>query len=142
MKNQSLAVMAFIASVALAPAWTSAANTKAHDDQQKQLAYFNDQLLAVTLKAQNPKPPKSGESDLNSFYTSDDLVNGQHFVGVIGLRPDDDFKDRARKVEIHFTRSQAAYQLTSEKAIKQAVQRGDITLKVTDQIFRWEFDDE
>src|SRR5438876_174650 len=136
MTSKSSFFLALVTIVALTsiPGRTMAVDND-DDDEIKERAYFYDHLVQVELKEEHPKPPKPSEdSELNTIYRSSALVNGQPFIDVIGILPEDEFEGHCLEVDLHFTVQ--PYQLTSEQAIEEAVRRGDITLQVTERVFR------
>ena len=101
-------------------------------------AVYDGQPLVINFKEQ---PANAEESliahnrSINVIYTSEELLPGeQPFVAVIDAIQGDGFNPLWQEVEIHFISEPR--QFLSDDEILQAASAGEISLDVTDEVYR------
>ena len=72
---------------------------------------------------------------INTIYATNDLDEEQDFFPVIDAIQGDGFNPLWRQVLIHFTGS-APHQFASDDEVLAAAAAGEITLEVTDEVYR------
>src|SRR5438046_1165571 len=80
---------------------------------------------------------RENNGSINVIYMSDEgLPNNQPFISVIDAIQGDGFNPLWVEVQIHFTAGNTPRQLVSDDEISDAVENGEITLEVTDEVYR------
>jgi len=103
-------------------------------------ALYDDELLTVNF-TQLPDNAAASllahNSSINFIFESDEgLPGGQPFIAVIDAIQGDGFNPLWVEVQIHFTAGHTPRQLGSDDEIADAVANGEITLEVTDEVYR------
>jgi len=103
-------------------------------------SYYDGELFTINFKE---LPPGGEEATLQSnrsinfIYMSDEgLPDGQPFISVIDAIQGDGFNPLWVEVQIHFTIGNRPRQLVSDDEISDAFENGEITLEVTDEVYR------
>ena len=103
-------------------------------------SYYDGQLFTINFKE---LPPGGEDANLQSngsinfIYMSDNgLPDGRPFISVIDAIQGDGFNPLWVEVQIHFTAGNTPRQLVSDDEISDAVENGEITLEVTDEVYR------
>src|ERR1051325_8495832 len=92
------------------------------------LSQLSDSAAAAQLNHNN---------SINFIYMSDDgLPGGQPFVSVLDAIQGDGFNPLWVEVQIAFTAGHIPRQLFSDDEIGDAVEAGEVTLTVTDELYR------
>jgi len=103
-------------------------------------ALYDDELFTVNFTQLSDDAAAkllAQNSSINFIYESDDgLPGGQPFVAVIDAIQGDGFNPLWVEVQIHFTAGHTPRQLGSDVEIADAVANGEITLEVTDEVYR------
>jgi hypothetical protein len=103
-------------------------------------AFYDGDLFTINFKEQSDKSAQAliaHNKSINFIYMSDDgLPGGEPFVSVIDAIQGDGFNPLWVEVQIHFTAGHTPRQLTGDEEIEDAVDAGEITLEVTDEVYR------
>jgi hypothetical protein len=101
--------------------------------------YYDAELFTINF-AELPAGAESAilahNPNFNIIYTSEDTVlpNGDEFISVIDAIQGDGFNPLWREVEITF--NVTPFQLFSDDQVTAAADAGQITLNVTDEVYR------
>ena len=103
-------------------------------------AFYDDQLFNINFK----ELPAGGEaatlarnSSINIIYMSDGgLPGGAPFISVLDAIQGDGFNPLWIEVQITFNRGHIPRQLTSDVDVEHAAASGEITLTMTDEVYR------
>src|SRR5262249_11013267 len=103
-------------------------------------AYYDGQLFTINFKEQ----PAGAEAALlahngsiNVIYMSDDgLPGGLPFISVLDAIQGDGFNPLWVEVQVVFNDGFIAHQFLSDEEIEDAADAGEITLVVTDEVYR------
>jgi hypothetical protein len=99
-------------------------------------AFYDDELFTVNMKEMPNSDPLIGHNgSINTIYATNDLDEEQDFIPVIDAIQGDGFNPLWQQVLIEFTGS-APHQFTSDEDIEEAADLGEITLVVTDEVYR------
>ncbi len=102
--------------------------------------YYDDQLFTINFM----ELPRGGEAavlaknkSINIIYTSEEILPGSKpFISVIDAIPGDGFNPLWQEIEIVFNAGHTPRQLTSDEDVLAAAASGEITLVITDEIYR------
>jgi hypothetical protein len=76
-------------------------------------------------------------ASINTIYMSEDMLpNGEMFAAVLDAIQGDGFNPLWVEVEVEFTPGHTPRQLLSDDEIEDAAANGEITLTVTDEVYR------
>ena len=137
MKKNLFLLPAAVAVVAALSAYAGNANGSAGDMP----AYYDHQMFTINFK----ELPPGGEAanlqhnqSINIIYMSDaGLSNGtQPFISVLDAIQGDGFNPLWEEVQVTFNPGVTPRQLTSDEAILQAAEHGEITLDATGEVYR------
>jgi hypothetical protein len=99
-------------------------------------AFYDGELFTVNMKQMPNSDPLIGHNgSINTIYATNDLDEEQDFIPVIDAIQGDGFNPLWQQVLIEFTGS-APHQFTSDEDIEEAADLGEITLVVTDEVYR------
>ena len=103
-------------------------------------AYYDHQPLTINFKELPPGGEKAAlqhNGSINIIYMSDaGLPGGQPFISVLDAVQGDGFNPLWLEVQVNFTPGHTPRQLFSDDEISRAAQAGEITLTVTDELYR------
>jgi hypothetical protein len=101
--------------------------------------YFNDEEYNVNMFE---LPEKAAEKVLNSnqkvgeIYTYCDLDEECDWDPIVDSVPGQNYNPLWQEIEIEFAEGVEPYQFTSDEAIEEAAEAGEITLTETDEVYR------
>ena len=117
---------------------TASSSAASTDDLPGPLpAYYDDTLFMINLKQQPAQAEQSAiahNASINTIYESNALVNGAPFTPVLDAIQGDGFNPLWQEVEITF--NVAPFQLTRDDDVTAAADAGQITLTVTNEVYR------
>jgi hypothetical protein len=103
-------------------------------------AYYDHKLFTINFKEMPEDAAQAireHNRSLNLIFMSEDpLPDGSEFVAVIDAIQGDGFNPLWLELEIEFTPGHAPRQLFSDDEIEAALNAGEITLEVTDEVYR------
>jgi hypothetical protein len=102
-------------------------------------AYYDATLFKINLMELSDKAAAqliAHNGSINVIYESDQLVGGQMFIAVLDAIQGDGFNPLWQEQLITFTAGHTPRQLFSDDEISDAVASGEITLTVTDEVYR------
>jgi hypothetical protein len=100
-------------------------------------AFYDDELFTVNMKEMPASDPLiEHNSSINVIYASNDLDEEQDFIPVIDAIQGDGFNPLWRQVLIVFNEGFTPHQFVSDEEILAAADAGEITLVVTDEVYR------
>jgi len=103
-------------------------------------AYYDDQLFRINFKELPPNAEQevlARNRSLNVIFMSDPgLPGGEPFESVLDAIQGDGFNPLWEEVQVTFNPGITPRQLTSDGAILQAAEHGEITLGATGQVYR------
>jgi hypothetical protein len=102
-------------------------------------AYYDGQLFTInfTQLVQSESVLLVHNKGVNTIYTDEaETVNGQPFVAVLDAIQGDGFNPLWNEVEVRFTAGHTPRQLTRDDDVTAAAAAGEVTLHVTDEIYR------
>jgi hypothetical protein len=127
---------ATIALLTTLSAWAQNENGSAGDMP----AYYDHQLFTINFKELPPGGEQAAlqhNTSINIIYMSDaGLPGGQPFISVLDAIQGDGFNPLWLEVQINFRPGHTPRQLFSDDEISNAAQAGEITLTVTDELYR------
>ena len=117
-------------------AWAGSANGSAGDMP----AYYDHELFTINFKELSDHASDATiahNRSINFIFMSDaGLGNGQPFISVLDAIQGDGFNPLWVEVQINFTSGHAPRQLFSDDEIADALAAGEISLDVTDEVYR------
>ena len=135
MKKQCLSIIG-VAMLALGFAMSAQAQ---HGNASTMPAYYDHQLFNihfVEFSANAEQKLLQHNHNLNLIYQSDPgLPGGAPFISVIDAIPGDGFNPIWEEVQITFTTGHTPRQLFSDDEIAAAVAAGEITLRLTGEVY-------
>jgi hypothetical protein len=118
------------------PAWAGNPNGR----EGVMPALYDCETFTINFKELPPDAEKAvlaHNNSINLIYMSDDgLPGGAPFISVLDAIQGDGFNPLWREVQIHFTGGNTPRQLCSDDEVADAVDSGEITLEVTDEVYR------
>ncbi len=103
-------------------------------------AYYDHQLFLINFKelpAGGEKATLAHNRSINLIFMSDDgLPGGEPFISVLDAIQGDGFNPLWVEVQIAFNAGHTPRQLFSDDEIADAAVAGEITLTVTDEVYR------
>ena len=102
-------------------------------------AFFNGQQVTVNmteLPAGAEAALLANDPSVNTIFAQADLDEEQPFPPVIDAIQGDGFNPLWQQVLIHFNPGVTPHQFTSEAEVQAAAAAGQITLEVTDEVYR------
>jgi hypothetical protein len=103
-------------------------------------AYYDHQLFTINFKELSEEASDANiehNRSINFIFMSDaGLGNGQPFISVLDAIQGDGFNPLWIEVQINFTAGHTPRQLFSDDEISAALLAGEITLDVTDEVYR------
>ncbi len=103
-------------------------------------AFYDGRLLTINFKQQPPNAERAllaHNTSINIIYTSEATVPGQGaFIDVIDAIQGEGFNPLWQEVEITFNPGHTPRQLFSDTEVLAAAAAGEITLHVTDEVYR------
>ena len=131
--------LALALGAALAPAAAQAATGDPEGSTTQEPAFFNGQQFTVNMV----ELPSGGENavlanspSVNTIYAQVDLDQAQPFPPVINEIQGAGFNPHWQQVLIHFNPGVTPHGFTSEANVLAAAKAGQITLTVTDEVYR------
>lgn len=128
-----------LALATLGPAVAHAATGDPGGAATQMPAFFNGQQFTVNMK----EMPAGAENAIlannpsfNTIFAQADLDQAQPFPPVIDAIQGDGFNPLWQQVLIHFSPGVTPHQFTSETEVQAAAAAGQITLEVTDEVYR------
>ncbi len=100
-------------------------------------AYYDGELFTVNMFEVPASDALIGHHpNINIIYASNDLDEVQDFIPVINAIQGEGFNPLWLQVLIDFNAGFTPHQFTSEDAVLAAAASGEITLSVTDEVYR------
>ena len=103
-------------------------------------AYYDGKIFTINFKELPPAAEKAAiahNAAINKIYMSDPgLPGGQPFVSVLDAIQGDGFNPLWREFQITFNSGHTPRQLTSDTAVDDAAQSGEITVHPTNEVYR------
>jgi hypothetical protein len=100
-------------------------------------AFYDGELFTVNMKEMPASDPLIEHNrSINIIYASNDLDEEQDFIPVIDAIQGDGFNPLWRQVLIVFNEGFTPHQFVSDEEILAAADAGEITLVVTDEVYR------
>ncbi len=100
-------------------------------------AYYDAELFTVNMKEMpNSDPLIEHNKSTNVIYATNDLDEEQDFVPVIDAIQGDGFNPLWLQVLIVFNEGVTPHQFFSDDEVLDAAAEGEITLDVTDEVYR------
>jgi hypothetical protein len=126
-----------LAAFASFSAWTQSENGSAGDMP----AYYDHQLFTINFKELPPGGEQANlqrNRSINFIFMSDAGLEGgaKPFISVLDAIQGDGFNPLWQEVQVAFTPGHTPRQLFSDDEIGDAFQAGEITLTVTDELYR------
>jgi hypothetical protein len=119
---------------------TGVAHAAASNGAASQMpAFYDDELFTVNMKEM---PDNASDAliqhngSINMIFASNDLDEEQDFVPVIDAIQGDGFNPLWQQFIIQFNEGFTPHQFTSDEAIQDAVDAGEITLVDTGEVYR------
>jgi len=136
-RHLSLIALAFVlVSLSGSPARAGSTNGSAGDMP----AYYDGKVFTINFKELPPEAEKSAiahNTAINKIFMSDPgLPGGQPFISVLDAIQGDGFNPLWREFQITFNSGHTPRQLTSDTEVADAAQSGEITIHVTDEVYR------
>ena len=103
-------------------------------------ALYDNELFTINLSQLSDSSAAAliaHNASINFIYMSDEgLPGNQPFISVLDAIQGDGFNPLWVEVQIHFTPGHTPRQLGSDDEIADALANGEITLEVTDEVYR------
>jgi hypothetical protein len=100
-------------------------------------AYYDGELFTVNMKEMPNSDPLIGHNgSINTIYASNDLDEEQDFIPVLDAIQGDGFNPLWQQVLIVFNPGFTPHQFFSDVEVEDAADAGEITLDVTDEVYR------
>jgi hypothetical protein len=103
-------------------------------------ALYDCETFTINFKELPPDAEKAvleHNNSINIIYMSDEGLPGDEpFISVLDAIQGDGFNPLWQEVQVHFTAGHTPRQLCSDDEISDAVDSGEITLEVTDEVYR------
>jgi hypothetical protein len=102
-------------------------------------AFYDGQQFTVNMKEMpgNASPTLIAHNkSINTIFASNDLDEEQEFIPVIDAIQGDGFNPLWQQVLYVFNRGFTPHQFTSDTEVQDAAAAGQITLTVTDEVYR------
>jgi hypothetical protein len=102
-------------------------------------AYYDGTLFTVNMKEMPDDASAStiaSNTSINEIYATNDLDEEQDFIPVLDAIQGDGFNPLWRQVLISFNAGFTPHQFFSDTEVEAAADAGEITLNVTDEVYR------
>ena len=100
-------------------------------------AYYDGELFTVNMTQLPNSDPLIGHNpSINTIYASNDLDEEQDFIPVLDAIQGDGFNPLWQQVLIVFNPGFTPHQFFSDVEVEEAADAGEITLDVTDEVYR------